>query len=152
MNDDGIFKQRRFENEALLHTNTALLDLLSWPIEGDTYTRKLSGVRFLTGWFQQQVERLFAIEERDGYMTYVREALPQLTERIQSLQAEHHEIRDQLAEIVVRLERVLPNSLSSFDALCEELKALLSRLKQHTENETEMLQDALTADIGGEGG
>ncbi len=152
MDDNGILKQCRIENEALCHTRDALLAMIAWPVEGKMFTRKLSGLRFMARWFQQQVERLFRIEELDGYMAMVIESAPYLSEKIKVLQDEHTTLQNQLSEIATRLERVLPDDFDALNELCNDLKSVLKALGDHMRKENFFIQDSVNQDLGGEGG
>ncbi len=152
VDDKGILKQCRIENKALEHTRKALLSMIDWPIEGTLFTRKLSGLRFLTSWFQQQIDRMFAIEEHDGYMDMAVEVAPHLASKIEALQKEHATLREKLHQIVTQLERTLPDKLAEFEQLCAELAAFLKSLDTHLHKESQLIQDAFSQDIGGEGG
>ena len=152
MDDGGIVKQCRIENEALRHTRNALLAIIDWPIEGTTYSRKLSGLRFQQRWFQQQVERVFAIEEHDGYMNLVLDLEPKYSQQVKQLQSEHVSLRNRLTQISTRLDRMQPDDLTTFNAICEELRFVIQSLDDHIEREKEILQLAFNQDVGGEGG
>ena len=45
--------------------------MLGWTVDRDGFTRKLSSVRFFTELYHRHLERLFALEEVDGYMVSV---------------------------------------------------------------------------------
>lgn len=153
MDDEhGILKQSRVESDALRLTKEALATIISWPAEGAKFTRKLSGLRFQVKWFQQQVERLFSIEEHDGYMNWVTEICPQLADRIGQLEHEHAKIRSMLSEITPHLERLLPDDWRGLEILCDDLKAVIELIENHTDKETKLLQEAVSQDLGGEGG
>jgi len=68
------------------------------------------------------------------------------------LQDEHTTLKNQLSEIETRLERVLPDDLSSFNELCNDLKSVLKALDAHMRKENSLIQEAVSQDIGGEGG
>ena len=55
--------------------------MIGWAVDGGGYGRKLASVRFFTVQYQQHLERLFALEEIDGYMESV-SLYPDLTNQM----------------------------------------------------------------------
>ena len=80
MNQELLIQQTKVESQALEHITRALEVMIGWAVDGDGYGRKLSSVRFFTVQYQQHLERLFALEEIDGYMESVSRFNPELIE------------------------------------------------------------------------
>ena len=64
--------------------------------------QKLSSVRFFTELYQRHLERLFALEEIDGYMESVSRLNPELTDQVDDLKREHEQFRAAVRKMVVR--------------------------------------------------
>ena len=114
--------------------------------------RKLASVRFATSSLQNCAERLFAWEERTGFMADVAEQHPHLTRKIKRLRREQLTLRQSFRRIIAQLESLAPNDAPAFDALCQKLSTLIDRLDCQMRSEEELLEDAYLQDTGGEGG
>ena len=148
----AISQQTQLEFTTLGHVKNAVKEVINADVVGDDPGRKLARVRFVTSSLRRHVERLFALEEHDGYMTDLAESCPHLLPKITRLRNEHDTLCESLRQIVTRLELLVPNDTPAFDALCKELLELITRLDRHTRVETELLEDAYLRDVGGEGG
>src|SRR5450432_4119227 len=84
-----VIQQTKVESQALEHITQAVEVALAWVVEGDDVSRKLSSVRFFAEMYQRHLERLFALEEVDGYMDDVTELSPELTNQVDQLKPEH---------------------------------------------------------------
>ena len=82
MNQELLIQQTKVESQALEHITRALEVMIGWAVDGGGYGRKLSSVRFFTVQYQQHLERLFALEEIDGYMESVSRFNPELSNQI----------------------------------------------------------------------
>lgn len=143
-----IFNQTRVEHEMLARAQEALIVALNWETEGSTFTRKLSSVRFAAHTFQQHLERVIAIEEHDGYMNFVTEECPRLTEAVTRLNGEHCDFRNDMNSIMTSLERLLPTDHAGLASVRAEINGLLRRLADHSRREIELILSALNDDLG----
>ena len=139
------------EHQILQHVKDALRITLGWETESVGLPRKLSSVQFTLQSLRRHLERVMNLEEEDGYMVVVGEVKPNLYQQALSLRKEHRELRDSLARIVPKLERITPRDEEPFNEACSSLAALLDRIDRHDRQETELLQTALYDEIGGEG-
>ena len=150
MNQELLIQQTLVESQALEHITRALEVMIGWAIDGGGYGRKLSSVRFFTVQYQQHLERLFALEEIDGYMESVSRVKPELTGQIDSLKREHELLRAAVRKIVVRLDLATSTNLAEFDATCFELRTTINDVLEHLRLEQELLVEAFQRDTGGE--
>ncbi len=150
MNPHDIAQQSMVENGMLHHLEEALRDTMAWQIHGSDLSRKLSTLRFIAGSFQRHLERLFTLEEFDGYMDLVLKTSPNLGKQVFTLKDDHGQLHDGARQIVLRLERIAPTDQACFDKICGDLQALLHKLDHHTQKEVELFQEAFM-EGGGEG-
>lgn len=150
MNPHDIAQQSAVENGMLQHLEEALRSTMAWQVQGTDFSRKLSTLRFIAGSFQRHLERLFTLEEYDGYMDLVLKTTPNLGKQVFNLKDEHGQLLNKARQIVVRLERVAPTDQAGFDKICADFQALLQRLDHHTQKEVELFQEAFH-EGGGEG-
>src|SRR5690606_511864 len=101
MNHKLLIEQTKVESDALEHVTRALEIMLGWTVASDGFARKLSSVRFFTELYQRHLERLFALEEIDGYMDAVSKLKPELASRVAALKQEHEPLRAALRETVL---------------------------------------------------
>jgi hypothetical protein len=146
-----IAEQTQMEAEALGHVTRALEVAIAWVVEGDDLSRKLSSVRFATELFQRQIERLFALEELDGYMESVCRLHPEWTNQVDDLKREHEQLRTAVRKLVLRLDRASPTDLAKLDAICEDLRDVIQQILEHSRRENELILESLMRDLGGEG-
>jgi uncharacterized membrane-anchored protein YjiN (DUF445 family) len=146
-----IAQQTQMEAEALGHLTRALEVAIAWVVEGGDLSRKLSSVRFATELFQRQIERMFALEELDGYMESVCRLHPEWTNQVDDLKREHEQLRAVVRRLVLRLDRAAPNDRAKLDAICEELQDAIQRLQEHCHQESELYVESILRDTGGEG-
>jgi hemerythrin-like domain-containing protein len=92
-----------------------------------------------------------ALEEEEGYMSVVLASRPELHAEVEGLRLEHDQFRSGVARILSRIRRVAPTDHAAFAKTSAELLALLDRLDAHGQKETDLLQEALLRDAGGEG-
>ena len=113
--------------------------------------RKLSSVRFFTELYQRHLERLFALEEIDGFMESLARLNPDLTNQVDDLKREHEHFRVAVRKTVVRLELASPTHLAGFDATCVELRKTINQILEHLRREQELLVESFQLDTGGQG-
>jgi hemerythrin-like domain-containing protein len=150
MNSHDIAQQSIVENGMLQHLEEALRNTMDWQVQGPDLSRKLSTLRFIAGSFQRHLERLFTLEEFDGYMDLVLKTSPNLGKQVFALKDEHGQLRNGARQIVNRLERVAPSDQAGFHKICTDFQALLQKLDHHTKKEVELFQEAFH-EGGGEG-
>ena len=151
MNQELLIGQTKLESQALEHVTRALEVMLGWTVEGDGYARKLSSVRFFTELYQRHLERLFALEEVDGYMESVARQTPELAGQVDRLKAEHEQFRTALRKSMVRIDLASPLHLNEFDATCQELRTTVNAVLEHLRLESDLLVESFNRDTGGEG-
>ena len=149
---DTVGHQCLLEHQILNHVMAALRLSLQWKVTAVGYAKKLSTVRFTAQSFQRHLERLLNLEEGGGYMSLVRERQPALYHQVLSLRQEHDEFRAALAGILAELDQLPADNGACLDDLCGQLDQLLVKLEQHHHREIDLMQEALTVDVGGEGG
>lgn len=139
------------EHQILQHVKDALRITLGWDVRSVGLARKVSSVQFTMQSLRRHLDRVMGLEEEDGYMASVREAKPNLYDRVANLRLEHQEFRRALDSLMPALEKASPSDEERFDEVCAELNAFLARIDRHDKQETELLQTAFYEDIGGEG-
>jgi hypothetical protein len=157
--EDVLVSARACHNEfdILQHVRVALRRALNWDVQDTGFTQKLCSVRFALKSLDRHLQRMIELEERGGYMAVVGDKKPHLHERAVTLQAEHDQLRSQFSHVMSSFES-LPNVVAltasqqeQFQSLCGELDDLLARLDQHEVKETDLMQEVLLCDEGGEG-
>ena len=151
MNQELLIQQTKVESQALEHVTRALEVMLGWQVEGDGFSRKLSSVRFFTELYQRHLERLFALEEVDGYMENVSRLHPDLARQVNHLKQEHDQFRAAIRKSVVRIDLASPTHLADFEAVCSQLRGTINQVLEHLRRESELLVDSWNQDTGGEG-
>jgi hypothetical protein len=91
------------------------------------------------------------LEEDGGYLVPVDECKPNLVELAKSLRGEHLDFRETVERVVPSMERLSANDRDRFEHECHELSTLLDRVDRHDQRETDLLQEVLCRDEGGEG-
>ena len=150
MNQELLIQQTKRESQALEHVTRALEVMLGWAVDGDGFSRKLSSVRFFTELYQRHLERLFALEEIDGYIESVSRLQPELTGQVDNLKREHERFRAAVRKIVVRIDLASPMNLPGFDATCDGLRNTINQILEHLRREQELLVESFHRDTGGE--
>ena len=151
MENQEIQQQVIVEHQTLAHVVSALRTTIGWESAVPDFSRKLSSLRFVCESFERHLARLLDLEETDGYMSVVLDAHPEMTERVKTLRNEHTEFRQEVRDILGRLNAVSSTDHDKFSAISDELVGLLDRLDQHQHKEISVLQEALLQDAGGEG-
>jgi hypothetical protein len=150
MNQELLIQQTKVESQALEHTTRALEEAIKWAVDGTDFFRKLSSVRFFTELYQRHLERLFALEEIDGYMDGIARLNPELTNQVDDLHQQHEQFRAAIRKIVVRLDLAAPNHLDEIDSTCVELRNTINDILEHLRRERELLVESCQRDTGGE--
>jgi hemerythrin-like domain-containing protein len=88
----------------------------------------------------------FRFEEENGYMDKVRKREPRLERAIQQLADEHQQLLQSLDAILAQANAApaMP------DALCDEIRAWVERIRNHETRENHLVQEAFDFDIGAE--
>jgi hypothetical protein len=150
MNQELLIQQTKVESRALEHVTRALEVMLGWDVDPDGFTRKLLSVRFFTELYHRHVERLFALEEVDGYMESVGRLNPRLNGQVDALHRQHEAFRIAIRRLGVRLELSSPTNFAEFDATCAELRKTINEILEHLRREQELLVESFNRDTGGE--
>ena len=147
----------RTEASILRSVRGALDRALGWDVNSTGFTQKLCSVNFALKSLDRHIQRMMELEERGGYMIVVGDTKPNLRDRAELLQAEHDMLRERFGQVMSGFE-ALPHVVAlnaaqqdRFVQLCDELDMLLRELDHHEAKETELLQDVLLCDEGGEG-
>ena len=143
----AILRHTKVEFTTVDLADEALQVTLDWRTEGDTFSRKLSGLRHAFRVYTERLDRTFAIEEHDG-MADVLEEHPQYTRRVEGLLQEHDVIRDALDVIAMRLERCLPTDMDSFEDVQSDIRTVMTQVRRHMRRECDLIMDAFNTDIG----
>lgn len=151
MNQELLIGQTKLESQALEHVTRALEVMLGWTLNGDGYARKLSSVRFFTELYQRHLERLFTLEEVDGFMESISRSNPQLASRVEQLKAEHEQFRCALRKSMVQIDLASPLHLDQFEATCKQLRVNIDAVRNHLRRESDLLVESFSQDTGGEG-
>jgi hemerythrin-like domain-containing protein len=144
-----IAQQTLVENDMLKLLMEGLRSTVAWKVQGNDFSRKLSTLRFIVRSFQGHLDRLFALEEYDGYMDLVEKKSPRLSRTVDALRMEHDRFRTGIRRIVHGLEQVSSTNQALFVKLCDELLVLLKELNEHCKRETDLFQEAFEQDRGG---
>ncbi len=139
------------EHQILDHVKQALRVTLGWKVPIEGVARKRSSVQFTLKSFQRHLERLMNLEEQDGYMVMVGELKPNLQYRIDRLEHDHDHFRQAIDELFPRFEEINEFDPEAMDRLCEDINLLLDQIDHHDQEETDLLQESLLYDEGGEG-
>jgi hypothetical protein len=116
----------------------------------DGFTRKLLSVRFFTELYHRHLERLFALEEVEGYMESAGRLNPRLNGQIDALHRQHDLFRTDVRRTGVRLELASPTNFAEFNATCADLRKTINQIFEHLRCEQELLVESLNRDTGGE--
>lgn len=139
------------EHQILDHVKQALRVTLGWKVPSEGVARKLSSVQFTLKSFQRHLDRVMNLEEQDGYMEMVGELKPNMQSRVERLEREHNQFRLELDELFPRFEEISEYDPEGMDRLCEDVYSLLGKIDRHDMEETDLLQETLLYDEGGEG-
>jgi hemerythrin-like domain-containing protein len=139
------------EHQILDHVKQALRVTLHWRTPSVGLPRKLSSVRFTLQSFLRHLERLMDIEEQDGYMAVVSELKPNMQHRIEQLQHEHAQFRQQARLLLREMEEISEYQSELFDQACCKIADFLAHVDRHDKKEIQLLQETLLCDEGGEG-
>jgi hypothetical protein len=148
----AIAQASQVEHQILDHVKQALRITIDWKAPSIGMPRKMSSVQFTMKSFARHLQRMMDLEERDGYMSVVRDLKPNLDARIKRLQREHREFRARLDELQPTVAALTALPEDEFEFVCSQISELLDRVDQHDVAEIELLQDTLLHDEGGEGG
>jgi hypothetical protein len=148
----AIAQASQLEHQILDHVKQALRITIDWKAPSIGLPRKMSSVQFTMKSFARHLQRMMDLEERDGYMSVVRDLKPNLDGRIKRLQREHREFRSRLDELGPTVASLTALPEDEFEFVCSQIAELLDRVDQHDVAEIELLQDTLLHDEGGEGG
>ena len=127
----------RMEHQILDHVKQALRVTLNWKVPDTGLARKVSSVRFTFQSFQRHLERLLDLEEQDGYMVLVAEMKPNMFSRVERLEQDHIEFRNELHDLLPEVEAVSEYQSEEFEEVCQSICRLLEKIDRHDEQEIE---------------
>jgi hemerythrin-like domain-containing protein len=139
------------EHQILDHVKQALRVTINWEAPVVSMPRKLSSLQFTIKSFKRHFDRVISIEEEGGYMNEVIEAKPYLQNRIEHLEREHDVFRARLKALIPQLNSIKEWEEPRFEQVCQDLRQLLDDVDRHDLAESELLQESLMMDVGGEG-
>jgi len=139
------------EHQILNHVKDALRVTLRWQTPAEGIHRKLSSVQFTLKSFQRHLERVMNLEEQGGYLSMVLEAKPNMQNRLERLEREHDELREEISHLVPEIESLNDYDLERINQVCDEIAAYLCKVDRHDQEEINLLQETLLYDEGGEG-
>lgn len=148
MERNDIATQLQIEQGLISHIVEGLREAMDWKADDSGLSRKLSTIRFVTESLHRHLERLMAIHEYDGYMSFID---ARLQPAVESLKREHETLRAGLNRIVSRLDRLSPQDAERLTQECEELAFWLRGYESHCDKESQLLQESFLRDEGGEG-
>ena len=151
LRDTSALSSACMEHQILHHIKQALRVTLDWQAPTVSMPRKLSSLQFTIKSFQRHLERVISMEEEGGYMADVLELRPHYYERINGLAADHNRFRDRLKELIAEANSISEWEEPRFNEVCAALRALLDDVDEHDQRETELLQESMLCDDGGEG-
>jgi hemerythrin-like domain-containing protein len=88
----------------------------------------------------------FRFEEHNGYLDTVRGREPRLERAIQQLVEEHRQLAQSLDALLGKARA----AANLDDALREDVRAWVARVRQHEVRENDLVQDAFSLDVGAE--
>ena len=99
---------------------------------------------------RDQLALHFSLEEAYGYFDDPVDVAPQLSRRAEHLRSEHREIYSELCDLIDRAERLFYDEQHTELALWigPEFLAFDARLRQHEDQEAELITEAYSGDIG----
>jgi hemerythrin-like domain-containing protein len=147
----ALTQQVLAEHQTLAFIISALRSTMGWKFAGSDLSRKLASSLFVGQSFQRHLKRLLSLEEEEGYMDVVTTTHPELHEEVEKLRHEHDDFRRDLPRLLNRLRRVSSTDHEAFAKISLDIEALLDRLEAHRTKETDLIQQALLQDEGGEG-
>lgn len=139
------------EHQILDHIKQALRVTLDWKVPSVGAQQKLSSMHFTLKSFQRHLERLMSMEEENGYLRLVAEKKPNLSTRVERLEAEHQSFREAIDHLLPEMENLSTYDTDYFAEICRQIYSLLDHVDQHDHAEIELLNDAFLCDEGGEG-
>jgi hypothetical protein len=137
-----ISQQTLLEHEVVARLTEALRTAVGWNQHGDL-SRKLSSVEYLTQSFERHVERMFELEEHDGYIDHVEQSLPQFAAQVAGFRNEHAAFRRQIAELLGQLAHSASMSSEEADLLLGRMQVLLDDIDNHNKREMNLLEEIL---------
>jgi hemerythrin-like domain-containing protein len=139
------------EHQILDHVKQALRVTINWEAPVVSMPRKLSSLQFTIKSFKRHFDRVMSVEEEGGYMNEVIESKPYLQNRIENLEREHNVFRARLKTLIPQLNGIKEWEEPRFEQVCQDLRQLLDDVDRHDLAESELLQESLMMDDGGEG-
>ncbi len=148
---DPAAEQCLVEHNALGHIKSALRVTLDWRVPTVGVPRKISTVCFTLKSFQRHMERLMNLEEDGGYLVVVGESKPHWSSKVELLRCEHDQFRAELRDLLPEVQSMAADDEEQLGQVCDRIEGLLQHIDEHDQKETDLLQEALTQDDGGEG-
>lgn len=99
----------------------------------------------------ETLPREFDLEEQDGYLAEVRDEHPNWSDKVERLRCEHENLFSKLQTLRDKLVRQASVARMAREVR-RELREWIDRLINHEQQETDLMQDAVNLEIGGESG
>jgi hypothetical protein len=144
-------KQADVELSILLGIEQSLRVALQWMTRGRGNSHKLSTLRFHTWSFERHLTRIRALADHGGYMHVITDAKPHLASKVAALQERRVKLHDTLEKLVIELELVSQDDFDGFTRICLGIQQFLDDLRAHGQQESELLQHAVSQESGGQG-
>jgi hypothetical protein len=137
-----ISQQMLLEHEVLARLSDALRTAVGWNQHGDQ-AHKLSSVRFLAESFERHLERMFELEEHEGYMEVVEASFPQFRPRVADFRRQHGEFRRRIGELLGHLAQNESLTSPETELLFGDLSSLLDQIDRHNKQEMGLLEEVI---------
>ncbi len=151
MDREAIHQQIQIEQDLLRHVVDALRAAVNWSAVDEGVTRKISTVRFLAETLQRHTQRLWAIHEYDGYMSFIIQTAPEMTHTVEGLKREHEKFRQRVQQLVLRLEKTSDTNERSVSDAIDLTRKVLDEYETLNADELKLILDTFLRDTGGEG-
>lgn len=151
MDRKSIHQQLQIEQNLLRHVADALRAAIDWSTAEAEVSRKISTVRFLAEAFQRHTQRLWAIHEHDGYMSFVIQSAPEMAHTVEKLKREHEDLRQRVQKIVLQLERISDTNPGAVADVITLTRSTLDEYEILNVAELKVIQETFLRDTGGEG-
>jgi hypothetical protein len=144
-------KAALMEHQILEHVKQALRVTLGWRTPPEGVHRKVSSVQFTLKSFLRHFERVMELEEQDGYFKFIVEKRPSLSVRVDQLEHDHREFRNEVGRLLPRVDSLSQDDFDTLEEVCRDIDSLLEQVDEHDRAEIDLLQESMLTDVGGEG-
>ncbi len=143
MEHRAIPEQVLLEHEVLANLTDAIRATIGWKYPGEDWSRRLSSLTFVMHSFQRHCEHLMTLEEHEGYMDVIERGHPEFCSQIAGFRQEHTTFREAIAQLLQAIDQMSPTDHVAISNACEQTRALLHQVEDHSNRETRLIQEAL---------